>query len=244
HHGVVPALQMREIVQVLPLRLMGPGPADRRHVGDGIFTRQELPIGQLLVHDAIETVALVRVALDRVFDLFLRVIAEMVRLPGHRAKAADLPEQPFLDPNPRPLVRRIELAELAPEILKNGAGFEHRDRLAARTFRIDNGGHAVVGSNFQELRLELVALADIHIMNVIGNAQFLQHDRDLEAVWRRPVMQFDGCVLYSHGELLIAWEDVSTKSGTLPIPDWTRIPAFAISTLFTMYTTDTIVVQR
>src|SRR5262249_2372482 len=43
----------------------------------------------------------------------------------------------------------------------------------------------------QELRRELVALADIHAMDPVGQPGLLQHDMDLVAVRRRPAVEVD-----------------------------------------------------
>ncbi|KAI1691990.1 hypothetical protein DdX_21503 [Ditylenchus destructor] len=94
----------------------------------------------------------------------------MMRLAGHRAEAAHLPEQPLLDVDAPALVGRIEFSVLAAEILQDRAGFEDRDRLAVRPLGIDDRRHAVVRRDRQELRLELVALADVDVLHLVGNA--------------------------------------------------------------------------
>src|SRR5690606_40457394 len=116
---LIPAIQVGEIIEVLPLPLMRLDPSDRSHVGDGIVARQELAVCQPLVHDAVQPVALVRIALDRVLDLLLGIVAEVMRLARHWPKATPLPEQPLLTLDAGTLIRRIELAELASEILQD-----------------------------------------------------------------------------------------------------------------------------
>ena len=56
---------------------------------------------------------------------------------------------------------------------------------------IDKHRHAVVGIEFQELRLELVAAPDIARDEVVIEAQLLEQDRDLLAVGCRPKMQIE-----------------------------------------------------
>ena len=131
HDGLEPALEVGKVIEILALVLVGPHPAYASHVGDRIVASQELPVRQALVHDAIEPVALIGVAVDGVWDLLRRILTKMMRLPGHRTEAAHLPEKPLVDLDAGALVRRIELPELAAEILKDGAGLEDRDRLAA-----------------------------------------------------------------------------------------------------------------
>src|SRR5262249_20613332 len=83
-------------------------------------------------------------------------------------------------------------AGLVGEIEQDGAGFEDADRCAAiGWFLIDDGGHAVVGGNLQEIRLELIAGADIDGNQSIGEVGFLQKHGDLVAVRRRPIIEVD-----------------------------------------------------
>jgi hypothetical protein len=67
-----------------------------------------------------------------------------------------------------------------------------RPRSACRpALGIDDRRHAVVGRDRQEFRLELVALADVHGNDGVGQPALLEHDGDLPAVGRRPVIQID-----------------------------------------------------
>ena len=45
--------------------------------------------------------------------------------------------------------------------------------------------------NFQEVRLELLARRNVHRDHRVGKFALLQHDRDFEAVRRRPVIKRD-----------------------------------------------------
>src|SRR3546814_18565170 len=51
--------------------------------------------------------------------------------------------------------------------------------------------HAVVGREFQEVGLELLALGDIDRLDRVGDAGFLEKQRDLVAVRGRPVIEID-----------------------------------------------------
>ena len=164
------------------------------------------------IQHAVQPVHLVGVAVDGVGDLLRRVVAEVVRLPGHRPEPAHLPEQPLLDLHAGPLVGRIELAGLAAEILQDGARLEHRDRLAARAVGIDDRRHAVVRRDRQELRLELVAPADVDGLDLVGEPALLQHDGDLVPVGRGPVVQLDG--LLRHG--CVPLPNYPSQSSCLP----------------------------
>ena len=56
---------------------------------------------------------------------------------------------------------------------------------AARALGVDDGRHAVVGRDGQEFRLELLAPEDVDEVQIIGDAQFLEHDGDLASVGGR-----------------------------------------------------------
>src|SRR5690606_15450716 len=90
------------------------------------------------------------------------VLTEVVRLAGHRAKPPHLPEDPLVDLGALALALAIEPAALAGEVLQDRAGFEDRDGLAVRPFRVDDGGHAAVGTDGLKLRRELFARPDVH----------------------------------------------------------------------------------
>ena len=132
------------------------------------------------------------------------VFQKVMRLARHRADAAHLPHQPLVDIDPVTFGLAAELARLARQILQDGARFEDRDRRAVGTLGIDDGGHPVVGRDFQEFRFELLALADVHRVHIVGQAHLFQRDGDLPAVRRGPVVQVDGrghgrvsfCLLY------------------------------------------------
>ena len=51
---------------------------------------------------------------------------------------------------------------------------------------VDDRGYAVVGTDLEELGLELLALADIDAVDAIVETGFLQHDVDFVAVRRGP----------------------------------------------------------
>ena len=61
------------------------------------------------------------------------------------------------------------------KVQHDGAGFEDRQRFIARIM-VHDGRHAVVWTDLEELGLELVALADVHRNQVVGNLQLFQKD--------------------------------------------------------------------
>ncbi len=174
---------MREIGDVLALALVRNDPGIDRHVRDRIVAGDEGAIGDALVEHAVEPVDLVAVAVHGVGNLLHRVIAEVIVLTGHGTEIAHLPEQPLDGVDARARIARQELPRLLGEIEQHGAGFEHRDRLAAAgRCAIDQRGNAVVRGDGEEFRLELLALADVHRHEVVGQPGLLEEDRDLVAV--------------------------------------------------------------
>src|SRR5438046_9840896 len=107
----------------------------------------------------------------------------MICLTGHGTKSRHLPEEPLLNLHALALCVRIELSGLAAEILKDRAGFEDRDRAATGTIGIDDRRNAIVRRNFEEFRLELLALADCDRLHHVREHALLQHDADLPAIW-------------------------------------------------------------
>jgi hypothetical protein len=80
---------------------------------------------------------------------------------------------------------------LLGDVHHDRAGLEETHRRAA-AFRlgIDQRRHAVVGREFQEFGIELVAAADIGGLDGVRHAEFFQKYGDLLAVRRRPVEKF------------------------------------------------------
>src|ERR1700728_3740945 len=64
-----PALEVRKVLELLTLPLVGHDPGIACHVGDGIGPGDEFAIGEPLVEHRIETVCLLDVAVDRVGDI-------------------------------------------------------------------------------------------------------------------------------------------------------------------------------
>src|SRR6266849_3753328 len=153
-HGLEPALEAREIVQVLALTLKAAHPADAGHVGDRILAGEEFTAPKARVHDAVNAVHLVGETIDGILLIFRRgIMTEVHRLPRLGPQIGHLPIEPLLDLDAAALVPWIESAGLAAEILQDRAGLEDRDRPVARTVVVDDRRHPVVGRDRQELRL-------------------------------------------------------------------------------------------
>src|SRR5690606_28022207 len=72
-HARDPGFQMRKLLDVLALAFPATRPSDAGDVRDGKIAREIVPVDETLVHDAVQTVRLVGVALDAVRDLFRRI---------------------------------------------------------------------------------------------------------------------------------------------------------------------------
>ncbi len=116
-------------------------------------------------------------------------LAALWTLVGH------LPDHPLGDLIFAARILRPEPAVLFGDVHHHRARFEDRDRLpAAQRLMVDQGGHAIVGTDFQKSVLELIAAADVDRHDIVGNAELFEQDGHLLAVGRRGVMNID------HGE--------------------------------------------
>src|SRR5262245_509121 len=166
-------------------------PADAGDVGDRVAAGNELPVREPPIHHAVDPVHFIAEARNGVGQLLERIVAEVVGLPCLGTEIGHLPEQPMVDLDARAFVLRIEFAGLAAEILQDRTRLEDRDPLAAGTVVIDDGRHAIVGRDRQKRWLELISFGDIDGDHGVRKPAFFQHDRDLPAVRRRPVIEVD-----------------------------------------------------
>src|SRR5690348_18257051 len=91
---------------------------------------------------------------------------------------------------------------------QDGAGFENRHWPVAKLLWgavIDDRRHPVIGADRQELWLELVAAPDIDRDHAVFEAAFFEHDRDLPAVRRRPIIKVDHVGPYRVAVTTCAW---------------------------------------
>lgn len=190
--GLEPALQVREIREVLLLALVRHDPGVAGHVGNGVVARDEFALGQLLVEHGVQARGFLDVARDGVRDFLGRVLAEVVVLPGHRAQAAHLPEQPLQRLVAATQVGGDEAATLVGQVQQDGAGLEQAQRRAAIDRGVVHDGRdAVVRCDLQEIGLELRALPDVHRHDPVRQLGLFQEHRDFVAVGGGPVVQVD-----------------------------------------------------
>src|SRR5688572_31283170 len=189
---IAPLLERRKVVDVHALALGRAQPRHRRHVGDGVLVaRQILALPQPPIHNPVEAIRFVLVAVHGVLDLLRRVAQKVVRLPEHRADVAHLEHGPLHHLPALAQILRQEPAGLGRQIEKHRAGLGERERLAVGTVGIHHRRHLVVGRDLEEIGLELVAGADIDRDHAVRRAGLLEHDVDLVAVGRRPRVQVD-----------------------------------------------------
>src|SRR5690606_40374634 len=112
-------------------------------------------------------------------------------------------------------------SELTSKILQYCSGLKDRNRFTSGAFRVHYRRHPVIGRDFQEVWLELLALAVVHVFHFIGNAEFLKHDRDLPAIGCRPVVKLDGRCLCRHQNSPNLKPEQSTGGQQLPA-NWSK----------------------
>src|ERR1700722_17816566 len=111
----------------------------------------------------------------------------MACLSKHRTHIRHLPEEPFEHFGASRIFRRQELAGLFRQMDEYRARLENRDA----GVMIDDRGNLAVRTNLDELRLELIAVANIDWMNRILEPALLEHDCRLAGIWRRPGVKID-----------------------------------------------------
>src|SRR6516165_6475097 len=94
-HRLEPALEVRELVEVLLLALPRYDPGIGCHVGDRVVACNPVSTSEVTIEHSVEPVGFLDVALHCVADTLRRVLHEMMVLSGHRPKTAHLPENPL-----------------------------------------------------------------------------------------------------------------------------------------------------
>ena len=74
----------------------------------------------------------------------------------------------------------------------------HMTQSWARRVVVDDGGNLVVRTNFEEVRVELVALVDVDPDHAVFEARFPEHDVDLLAVRRGRGVEVDHDAPFSY----------------------------------------------
>src|SRR6266851_9726178 len=163
-------------------------PAEQRDVGDGLLVvHHPPPSAEASLHHPEQARGFGNIALKRplVGDLLAGEFVEKADLTEHRSDPAHLEVHP-LDGfvSARRIVRQ-QLSSFLGEILQDRPGFEQPERLAIRSIRIEDSGDLAVRVQRQEFRRLLVVLVEVDEMHFVRQPDLLQHDRHLDAVWRR-----------------------------------------------------------
>src|SRR5215468_8876045 len=120
--------------------------------------------------------------------------AELRPLIGH------LPNDPLSNFVFSACVLREETAFLFREVHHDRTRFEDADRRAAALRRmVDQHRHAMVGIDFQKVRLELIAAPDIAGDDLVVETELFEQNRNLLAVWRRPKVEIEHRCFLSAG---------------------------------------------
>src|SRR5436309_12841570 len=93
----IPAFHVRILIEIDGLPLVARDPRPDRDVGNRIFVRYELAVGEPTVQHAVEAVRLLEVTLLGIRRLSLVVSDEMMNLAEHGPNPTHLPHQPFDD---------------------------------------------------------------------------------------------------------------------------------------------------
>ena len=110
----------------------------------------------------------------------------MAELPRHRPQSARLPKQPLQHLEACGLLFRQQHSGLFGQVNENGATLKD----GYPRIGIDDGRHPVIRADTQEFRIKLIAVANIHGLYFVVQPAFLEHDRNLVSVRRRPVVKF------------------------------------------------------
>lgn len=118
-------------------------------------------------------------------------------LPKHRPQSAHLPEEPLHNLRAPAQIGGQKFAGLLGEILKNRAGLEDADRLAAAgRIVVYDRRNAIVGGYRQKLQFKLLSRADVDRFDGIGETGFFQKYGDLMAIGRGPVVNIDHLLFF------------------------------------------------
>ena len=108
-------------------------------------------------------------------------------LAEHGAEAAHLPHQPLHHLETPVDIRGHQATGLFGQIDEDGTGFHQ----ANAGIMIDDRRDFVIGAYGQEVFRELLIRHDVDRLDGVGQSEFLERDRRLASVWRRPSVEID-----------------------------------------------------
>src|ERR1700730_2856078 len=192
HHRFVPPLDVRKLGEIDLVPRVPPHPTQDGKIGNRRLIREKFLRGQSPVHYAVKSPRFLRIACESVAAVLLVLDRqEMVDLSGDRPESSLLEHQPFENGNACLQIPRPELARLFPEIDEDCTRLEDADGLPVRSVRVDDRRDLSIRTDFQEFRIELLALADIDDRDDVWKRHFLQCHADLAAVGRIESVQLD-----------------------------------------------------
>src|SRR5712672_2205300 len=174
-------------------------PAEHRNIGNRILGAHDPrpPIKAGLNH-AQQARGFGAIALQSplVGDLLAAELVEIADLTEHRSDPAHLEVHPLDGLVSARRIVRQQLSGFLGEILQDRPGFEQPERLAAGPVRIDDRGDLAVRVQRQELWRLLVVLVEVDQMHFVRQPDLLQHDRYLDAVWRRKRIELEAVRIF------------------------------------------------
>ncbi|MNN72032.1 hypothetical protein D3C81_1880310 [compost metagenome] len=96
---------------------------------------------------------------------------------------------------------------------------------------VDDRRDPVVGGDLEEIRFELLTLADVHRNDPVGQAGFFEHQGDFVSIGRGPVMQVDHGVGSCEGAVVVLRHRLGNRSSIETVqltPATTATPSQAL----------------
>lgn len=177
-------------------------PSPSRDVGDRVALADD-PVapGEVVVEHAVVALRLATVAVAGVVRALGRGEPEVHRLARERAEPRGDEQEPGEQLGPV-LRHAEEAARLLGEVEQDRRRVEDADLAPARPLRVDDGGHLAVRVDRAEGGRVLLAPARVDGDRLVGEAEFLQQQRDLRGVGCRVIVETDhrgSLVVQSHG---------------------------------------------
>src|SRR5262249_55979679 len=169
-------------------------PAQHGDVGDGVvIVHDPLPAVEARLQHPEQAFGLVAIALERAFggDLAAGELVEVAELAEHWTDEGHLEEHPL---DRLVTARRLaghESAGLVSEVEEDGTGLEQGERITIGTVRVKDRRGLAVRVEREKLRAPGFVLADVDQVRLVGQAQLLERDRNLDPVRRRQRVELE-----------------------------------------------------
>src|SRR6516162_9967912 len=120
-----PALQVGELLEPLPLCLVGHDPWIAGDIGDRVLPRNVGAIIEAMIEYTVQAVGFLHVALDGIRNLLGSITREVMVLSRHGTETSHLPDEPLRHLEPTAQLCRAELAGRYSDVHEDRAGREH-----------------------------------------------------------------------------------------------------------------------